>query len=142
MSEQTEQQDSPKCGRCSNVILDGELVVRDHGNWLHLRCRRIMASSDRVRESKVLNLESRKFIESSKLRIEESRRRHLLQVAEWIIATAQRHAYCFPCLAVHLRVMEHEVRSAGQLLVRGRFIRDRRVCYSRGRMDDVLVPRD
>jgi len=134
--------DPPKCARCSVPILDGELVLRDHGDWLHVRCRRVIASSEQVRRSKVLGWESRKLIESGKERLEASRRLYLLKVVERVTAAARHQAYCFPCLAAHLRLIEPQVRSAAQVLVvRGSFQRSRRVCDSCGRMDDVLVPR-
>src|SRR5262245_7773984 len=135
--------DPPKCARCSVPILDGELVLRDHGDWLHVRCRRVVVSSEQIRESKLLGLKSRKLIESGKERIEASRGLQLLEIVERVAVAAQGQAYCFPCLTVQLRVLEPNVRSAAQILVlRGSFTRSRGVCHSCGRMDDVLVPRD
>ncbi len=133
--------DTPKCARCSIPILDGELVLRDHGDWLHVRCSRFVASSDRVRESRVLGLTTRKLIETAKERIEESRGLRLLEIVERMAAAAQQQADCFPCLATQLRVMETHVRSAAEFLAIRRFKRDRRVCASCGRIGDVLVPR-
>ena len=43
---------SPKCFRCSVQILDGDLVLREHGDWYHVRCARILTSDERVRESR------------------------------------------------------------------------------------------
>jgi hypothetical protein len=52
------------------------------------------------------------------------------------------YAYCFPCLATHIGATEPEVRSAAQMLVmRSGFKKERRTCYSCGRVDDALVPR-
>jgi hypothetical protein len=56
--------DAPKCARCSASILDGELIVRDRGDWLHVRCSSILVSADRVRASRVLTRVSRKLIEA------------------------------------------------------------------------------
>jgi len=135
--------DSPKCARCSAPILDGEVVIRDHGDWLHVRCRGVIRSSEQVRQSKVLGRRSRELIETGKERIEESRGLRLLDIVERVAAAARRQAYCFACLGRQLQVIEPHVRSAAQILVvRGSFKRDRGVCDSCGRMDDVLVPRD
>ena len=134
--------DRPKCARCSAPIFDGELVVRDHGDWLHVRCARVVALNDRSRESRMLRWESRKLVELSRERIEESRRLHLLEVVERLAAVARRQAYCFACLALHLRVTEPRIRGAAQVLVvRGSFKRGRRVCGSCGGTEEVLVPR-
>ena len=134
--------DPPKCARCSVPILDGELVVRDHGDWLHVRCARVVALNDRFRESKILGWESRKLVELSRERIEESRRLHMLEIVERLASVARRQTYCFPCLAVHLRVTEPRMRGAAQVLVvRGSFTRGRRVCCSCGGTEEVLVPR-
>jgi hypothetical protein len=65
-------QDAPKCARCSVRILDGEMVVRDHGDWLHVRCVRILTSDSRVRKSRALARMSRRLIESGRERIERT----------------------------------------------------------------------
>ena len=65
-------QDNPKCARCSVRILDGEMVVRDHGDWLHVRCVRTLTSDSRVRESRALARMSRRLIESGRERIERT----------------------------------------------------------------------
>jgi hypothetical protein len=31
---------SEKCARCRDQIRDGDLVLRDHGEWYHARCAR------------------------------------------------------------------------------------------------------
>jgi hypothetical protein len=134
--------DPPRCARCSMPILDGELVVRDHGDWLHVRCARVVVLNDRFRESKMLRWESRKLVELGRERIEESRRLHMLEIVERLASVARGHAYCFACLAVQLRVTELRIRGAAQVLVvRGRFRRGRRVCGSCGGMEEALVPR-
>ena len=143
MPDEHSTPDPPKCARCSELILDGELVVRDRGDWLHDRCRRIARSSEQVRSSKRLGRESRKLIDSGKERIEGSQGLRLREIAEHVAATAQQHVYCFPCLALQLRIIEPHVRIAAQILVlRGSFYRAPGVCYSCRRTDDVLVARD
>jgi hypothetical protein len=143
MPDEPPMPDSPKCGRCSGPILDGELVLRDRREWLHVRCARIIASNDRVRESRVLGGKSHELIEGGKQRLEESRGLRLLEIVERVAAVAQQQACCFPCLAEQLRVVEPHVRSAAQILVvRGSFKRARRVCHSCGRTDDLLVLRN
>jgi hypothetical protein len=92
--------DPPKCVRCSAPILDGELVLRDHGDWLHVRCRLVRASSERVRRSKDLAQQSRKLIEIGNEGIEASQRLHMLKIVERLASAARRQSYCFPCLAV------------------------------------------
>jgi hypothetical protein len=69
----------------------------------------------------------------------------MVDLAERIASAVQRHfpfAYCFPCLAKHFTVTEPEVRSAAQMLVvSDQFKRERRTCYTCGRVEDALVPR-
>ena len=65
-------QDSPKCARCSARILDGEMVVRYSGDWVHVRCLRVLRSDDRVRESRGLTRESQRLIESGRERVERT----------------------------------------------------------------------
>ena len=43
---------APKCFGCSAPILDGDLVLRDHGDRHHVRCARILTSDKQVRESR------------------------------------------------------------------------------------------
>jgi len=43
---------APKCFGCSAPILDGDLVLRDHGDWHHVRCARILTSDKQVSESR------------------------------------------------------------------------------------------
>src|SRR5262245_60294281 len=101
--------DPPKCARCSVPILAGELVLRDHGDWLHVRCTRVVALSEQVRTARALSSESRRLIESGKERLAASRRLHMLEVVERLASTAWRQPYCFPCLAVQLHVIEPQV---------------------------------
>jgi hypothetical protein len=132
--------DPPKCARCSGPVLDGELVLRDHGDWLHVRCKRVVSSSEQIRRAKLLGRESRKLIESGKERIEASRRLEMLEIVERVASAARQQAYCFPCLAVQLQIMEPHVRSAAQILVVcGSFKRSLSECHSCRRTDDVLV---
>jgi hypothetical protein len=63
-----------KCLRCSSIILDGELAVRNHGDWYHLRCWRILTSFERVRESSARSRHARQRIEQSVERIERTYR--------------------------------------------------------------------
>jgi hypothetical protein len=82
MSDEPFIPDPPKCGRCSVPILDGELVLRDHGDWLHVHWRYFTASSEKVRQSKVLSLESRRVVETAKGPVEAARRLHLLEIVD------------------------------------------------------------
>jgi hypothetical protein len=45
---------SPQCAQCGVPILDGDLVLRDHGQLYHARCVRIPTSDERVREFRQL----------------------------------------------------------------------------------------
>jgi hypothetical protein len=65
---------SPTCMRCSASILDGELVTRQHGDWFHVRCWRIITTPDGARESHDVSRHAREVIEDARLRIEEARR--------------------------------------------------------------------
>jgi hypothetical protein len=41
---------APKCSQCSVAILDSDLALRDHGQWYHVQCVRILTSDERARE--------------------------------------------------------------------------------------------
>lgn len=45
---------SLKCSHCSVPILDRDRVRRDHGQWYHVQCARILSSYERVSESRGL----------------------------------------------------------------------------------------
>jgi hypothetical protein len=65
-----QQPDSPsKCSRCSVPILDGDPVLRDHGDWYHLRCARMLTSDERVTESRGLERASAAKIAQSQERL-------------------------------------------------------------------------
>jgi hypothetical protein len=49
-----EERSDPTCSRCSVSILDGDLVIRDHGDWYHIRCAQILTSDKRVNGSRRL----------------------------------------------------------------------------------------
>src|SRR5262245_22109306 len=61
---------STKCLRCSDAILDGDLVVFDHGDLIHVRCCQITTTADRIRESRLLAERSRQRLKESQERIE------------------------------------------------------------------------
>jgi hypothetical protein len=69
----------------------------------------------------------------------------MVDLAERIASAVQRHfpfAYCFLCVAKHFAATEPKVRSAAQIVVvSDQFKRERRTCYSCGRVEDTLVPR-
>ena len=62
----------PKCARCSREILDGELVTYRHGDWFHMRCWSILATGERIGESRRVSARSRQKIADSKERIERA----------------------------------------------------------------------
>jgi hypothetical protein len=64
---------SPMCMRCSASILDGEPVTRQHGDWFHVRCRRIITTRDGARESQDVARYAREAVEDARRRIEEVR---------------------------------------------------------------------
>ena len=57
-----------KCLRCSQTIVNGDLIVFEHGDLIHLRCWQVMNSAEHIRRSRLLT-------ERSKEQLEESRRR-------------------------------------------------------------------
>ncbi len=59
----------PNCSRCSVPILEGDLVLRDHGDWYHVQCARILTSDERVRELRGLERASEARIALSRERL-------------------------------------------------------------------------
>ena len=64
-------QPEPKCLRCSAPILHGDIALRQHGEWLHILCARILSSDEHVRESKRLRRTSDATITKSRERMEK-----------------------------------------------------------------------
>ena len=63
---------TPKCARCSARILDGDLVVRQHDEWYHVRCRKIQATSESVRRSAAFAQEVRRVIDAARATLRQS----------------------------------------------------------------------
>jgi hypothetical protein len=72
MQSDASPENSPKCDRCSMIILDGELALRDQGVWFHVRCARILASEERIRKSLTRTRTSQESVEVSQERIERT----------------------------------------------------------------------
>jgi hypothetical protein len=60
---------SPKCSRCSSPFYDGELALRDHGEWLHVQCAHVLRSDAIVREWQALKRRSQVKIAESRERL-------------------------------------------------------------------------
>ena len=44
--------DAPTCSRCSQDVLDGDLVVYRHGDFFHVRCWQVSQSREHIEDSK------------------------------------------------------------------------------------------
>jgi hypothetical protein len=51
---ETQSQVSPRCLRCSVPLRDHDLVMREHGEWCHVRCLPPSTSSVRAEPAAVL----------------------------------------------------------------------------------------
>jgi hypothetical protein len=69
MIEKAEPDPSSKCARCSIAFLDGEVALRDRGEWLHLRCARVLRTQERIRESSELRRRSAVALAESQERL-------------------------------------------------------------------------
>ena len=58
-------EEPPKCFLCSAVFLDGNMALRDSGQWVHVRCARVLSSDERVRESLQRERRSQEKIDES-----------------------------------------------------------------------------
>jgi len=78
---------TPKCLRCSHPIRDGEIVIFQQGDWVHLRCWQIVASAEHLRVSRQLTERSREKLKQSRERVERI----------WEALSARRGIVCAVC---------------------------------------------